>query len=478
MTDKVFVVAEDKVVQSDLLFYIANRMHSTPRDDIIRTCSVFYDEKTVWTEKIKFYASISQRANARRGDDKKLKDLEDICAEMQTRDDAGTPPLPVFAATCLHNLPTSDDGAVTNAQLLSAFRELKKEMVTKEALISSLNSVKNVILNQVQKMLTEKKSGNLPLAFNSPTPSHRASPGRFLPPGPGSTPVRNNNVGDDASISQDLFSAPEQRLPETVETDQTPATSAATSATSSSATSTSASSAATSAVAPGPSPSEAPTPPLLRTPPPQQHLLPPPSQHPSPPQHLPRPQQHLLPRQQRPQLSAQQKHTSERDHGNRGRGSRGNRGNHGGRGGRPHTRDEASAASNSDRRRSRSRPSNQNIVVGKKVAEGVVSWRGADLTTNRYIGNVDIEASVDDVRTSIEGIGIKVIELEELQCRHSRHKSFRLRLKKADVPKTEQAELWPENVVIRNFFRGKDRRTSLAGTDGKTDGSAAVQRSN
>ena len=67
-------------------------------------------------------------------------------------------------------------------------------------------------------------------------------------------------------------------------------------------------------------------------------------------------------------------------------------------------------------------------------------------------------ATVDDVKASIEAMDIKVVELEELKCRHARHKSFRLCLKKTDLPKMEQADLWPEGVMIRNFFRGKSRR--------------------
>ena len=58
-----------------------------------------------------------------------------------------------------------------------------------------------------------------------------------------------------------------------------------------------------------------------------------------------------------------------------------------------------------------------------------MSWRGADLTINFYVGNVDINADVSVIKEDIEAQGAKVIELEELQRRHNRFKSFRLCIK-------------------------------------------------
>jgi len=80
----------------------------------------------------------------------------------------------------LRHMETKESFAQVNPFYRSKVK-LKKEIVTKDALISSLNAVKTIVLDQVQKMLTEKKSGNVALAFNSPTALQRASPGRILP---------------------------------------------------------------------------------------------------------------------------------------------------------------------------------------------------------------------------------------------------------------------------------------------------------
>ena len=96
-----------------------------------------------------------------------------------------------------------------------------------------------------------------------------------------------------------------------------------------------------------------------------------------------------------------------------------------------------------------------NIIIGKKVVDGQLSMRGADLTTNRYVGNINVNASSEDVRTSITSQGVDVVELEELPLRHTRWKSFRLRIKKSDISKIEEAEFWPEGIIVREFFRGK-----------------------
>ena len=95
-----------------------------------------------------------------------------------------------------------------------------------------------------------------------------------------------------------------------------------------------------------------------------------------------------------------------------------------------------------------------NIVVGKKVVDGLVSWRGADLTTEIYIGNVSVDVSVDDARRNIQERGVEVIELEVLG-RHHHFQSFRLRLRKTDLATLKNPDIWPCGIVIRHYFRGK-----------------------
>lgn len=101
------------------------------------------------------------------------------------------------------------------------------------------------------------------------------------------------------------------------------------------------------------------------------------------------------------------------------------------------------------------RSNSRQIVIGKKVMNGTVSLKGADLTVNRYVGNVDIGATTDQIRDFLIQEGVAVVELEENKTQHSRFKSFRLRIRKDDLSKIDDPNFWPEKVVIRPFFRPK-----------------------
>ena len=107
--------------------------------------------------------------------------------------------------------------------------------------------------------------------------------------------------------------------------------------------------------------------------------------------------------------------------------------------------------------RSSSRPRKaSNLVIGKKIVEGLVSWRGADLTTDLWIGNVDSSASYEEVKMAITQLGVDIVELEELERRRS--KSFRLRIRRSELPKIKDPNFWPNGVVVRRYFpkRAKD----------------------
>ena len=115
--EELYVRSKHKVILSDLLFFIYNKFLNTPKNVIVETCVSFYDEQTIWNEKVKFFAAIGKKANPRRTNDKNAKYVEDIVSEIEVRD-ATNAFLPVFAAHRLHNLPHSQDGAVSNAQIL------------------------------------------------------------------------------------------------------------------------------------------------------------------------------------------------------------------------------------------------------------------------------------------------------------------------------------------------------------------------
>ena len=100
----------------------------------------------------------------------------------------------------------------------------------------------------------------------------------------------------------------------------------------------------------------------------------------------------------------------------------------------------------------------QNIIIGKKVSEGLRSWRGADLTVNLYLGYFDISTTAEDIRYNIEDQNVSVVSVDELQTQHNKFKSFKLCIRKKDLPimQSDNFEL-PEGTVVRYFFAGKNR---------------------
>ena len=91
--------------------------------------------------------------------------------------------------------------------------------------------------------------------------------------------------------------------------------------------------------------------------------------------------------------------------------------------------------------------------------------KGADLTINKYIGRVHNDVTLDDVRSFLVGQNVSVVELEQLETKHKRFKSFRVRVKRADLEIIEERDFWP-GVLCGSFFRPKtneDQRQSNGG---------------
>ena len=93
------------------------------------------------------------------------------------------------------------------------------------------------------------------------------------------------------------------------------------------------------------------------------------------------------------------------------------------------------------------------MVIGKKPSSGLMSWGGAPLTVDCYVGRVDVSVSCDQIETDITAMGISVVEIHENETRHGLFKSFKLVVKKADFEKLNVPEVWPEGVVFRRFRR-------------------------
>ena len=120
-----------RIKSSDLLFSIYNGFLTQTKNRVIEANSNFYDEPTIWTEKLRFFESIGKAAKPRRQtqiSDAKAKHIEDIFVEIESRDSSGTF-LPVFVAVRLNNIPLTLDGAEINAQIMGNLKTLHRDFL-------------------------------------------------------------------------------------------------------------------------------------------------------------------------------------------------------------------------------------------------------------------------------------------------------------------------------------------------------------
>ena len=112
--NSMYVNKSQKVIISDLLFYIWNRLKSDPKDDIVDACVSFYANKDdyVRQEKEKFFASISETCTQRRGEkeEKTRKDIDDIIKFQLDRDSKNLF-IPIVVSIDMNNIPQMKDGA-------------------------------------------------------------------------------------------------------------------------------------------------------------------------------------------------------------------------------------------------------------------------------------------------------------------------------------------------------------------------------
>ena len=112
--NSMYVNKSQKVIISDLLFYIQNLLKSDPKDDIVDACVSFYANKDdyVRQEKEKFFASISETCTQRRGEkeEKTRKDIDDIIKFMLDRDSKNLF-IPIVVSIDMNNIPQMKDGA-------------------------------------------------------------------------------------------------------------------------------------------------------------------------------------------------------------------------------------------------------------------------------------------------------------------------------------------------------------------------------
>ena len=137
-----YVESSDTVIISDILYYISNKLHNTPVTTVVTTCHSFYtDNDYVFGEKKKLCDATQELCSARRNDNKRLNNIEDICSIL-TRRDSQNLFVPKFVSLQLSNVPTNEAGDPSLGQIMAAIVNIQRNMVTKEMLKSTVNDLK------------------------------------------------------------------------------------------------------------------------------------------------------------------------------------------------------------------------------------------------------------------------------------------------------------------------------------------------
>ena len=96
-------------------------------------------------------------------------------------------------------------------------------------------------------------------------------------------------------------------------------------------------------------------------------------------------------------------------------------------------------------------------IIGRNVSDGLLSIKGADLTVNKYISRFHMDTTINELRQFISQKDVTVVELDPITTAHNRYKSFRLRVKRSDLDKIEDADFWPQGVVVCRYFRPRNK---------------------
>ena len=458
-----FVKESDKIIVSELLFYIQNRIKCISKDILVVLCAKTFSAEEIKVEKAKFFDSNNVRTTERKkGPEQLSRNLHDIVDKMIELDNSGSDATPVFVARDFSKLPKTDESSSDNSasfevlinsvqSLAASVRSVESQMVTQKCMNEMLNVLPSICLrgSGVPSSPRRRMPPDPPVALSSSNlwvtnSSGPLSSSLTLPPvaAPRPSPIAAptvapsdvaSSVAASATQTAPLFSALSASAPSF-----SPPSASAPSVTtlSVSASSVAASSVATSSV----STSSVSTP-SVSTPSVSTSSV------------------------STSSVSTSSTATSSVS-ASSGSASSGSASSDGFvRVNRRQRKSNSDGPRQRVAHRSQSRPRRQNnLVVGRKVVDGLVSCRGADLTCSVYLGHFDNSSTYDAVKTSIESQNVTVIELEELKLNHCRFKSFRLCLKKDSMAKILDPDFWPSGVVVRRFWRGKTPQTPTAPT--------------
>ena len=389
---------EGEIVVNEFLYFVTNALQNRTNNKIIDVCVRFYSVTDISTSKDKLWEIVKDSPSvlssnlkkiSRRGVKEAENNVDDMIQWLKTVDDAWEK-LPRFASLDMTKIPKTDDGSLTNAQILTHHDNLRKEFVTNETLKLCLNDLKTEIIASLKNDTPNNDPHLLAAAPQAPR----------LEPLPISSQISLFTQADSVDTSNNMGpwqnTRPSRRHSATLPSTHSAAASGATS-------------------------------------------------HPAIAATLPS----TLPSTNSEASAAASGATTHPD----GIAA-------------TSTRAPLFAASSKPRQqppplrpnRSRSRNGRSTVFIGSKVTSGQISFKGADLTVDRYIGKIDVEADNDEVKKFITDAGVKLVDFQENSRSHSSFKSFKVTVRRSDLPTLEKDNFWPAGVIFRNFFRPRGQR--------------------
>ena len=340
----------DRVFISEMLFYIRNKLATTPKNIIIENCVRFYSVEEISSEKEKFENAFNVRLSRRHNnDDYGSKTLGDIIDKMLAVDNADESS-PKFVARDLMRVPsvTSDANSFVSLDMLlasmhdmkSTIRKMQSEMVTKQSLETCLNKRNDALENQQNIASRNSDIVDTGVDVDASTAGAAAAAPAAV--------TRSSEVEKAAERVAALASSPETADIESWN-------------------------------------------------------------------------------------DVVQRKTS-----------------------KPVPR--SSSDKNPRQRPSSRKPSP--VIIGTSVSAGRISLKGADLTVAKYIGYLENSTRPEDIRALLDEHGVEIVSLDPIPQKHDRFKSYKLVVKKNQLPIVEDEKIWPEGVLVGRFWSPKSNNSS------------------
>ena len=412
------------LVESEVLFFVQNKINSAPKNDIVEKCAKFFhlDEITaaVNTLESTFKIRLSKRHKA---DDLPSKLLSDIYDKMWSLDASATQ-IPKFVASDLSRIPQEQENS--------------NSLATMEQLLASIHRLKSDIHYLETNMITR---GDLDAALATASSISAERPSASSWPRLPAATIPTSSSTSAPIMTPTLLSA-------AVSPSSSSSTAAAAAAAADAAAAASAAG-ASSAAPPAPSPfpslslstttAAATTITTTSSSAPLRVALPS-SASASQQASLPAGENGtaaVLPSATNPTLNKKQRGAfNQRRHG------------------------KLAGATSKNAKSS-------SIIIGQNVNAGIVSFKGVDLTAARYIGHCEVGTETKDIQQLMDQHKVDVISLEKLQTKHGNFSSFKIVVKKSQLETVMNPTTWPAGIHVGHWWAPKATPESDASAGGQ-----------